>query len=93
MADPLTYGRLTSRAADLAGSAANQPLPVPLTPQRAAVEAAGITLLVTVAARHAHFLARPFGQDSPPGQLAAHLSLAATAAARALPDVQPVARR
>ncbi|WP_322768937.1 hypothetical protein, partial [Frankia sp. Cr1] len=45
---------------------------------------------VTVAARHARFLARPFDDDSPPGRLAHELNVAATAAQQTLPDPSPV---
>jgi hypothetical protein len=89
MAKPLTYGQLTDQARRLAAAAAAQPLPVALPPDRAALDATALTMLVTVAARHAHFLARPFHGNHPAGQLARHLTLAATAASQALPDAQP----
>ncbi|WP_322778573.1 hypothetical protein [Frankia sp. Cas4] len=90
MPDPLTYGQLATTAARLTATAATQPVTVSLPADRANADAAGITLLVTVAARHARFLARPFDDDSPPGRLARELSLATTAAQQTLPDPPPV---
>ncbi len=90
MPDPLTYGQLATTTARLTATAATQPVTVSLPADRADADAAGITLLVTVAARHARFLARPFDDDSPPGRLARHLNVAATAAQQTLPDPPPV---
>jgi hypothetical protein len=90
VAEPLTYGRHADRAARLAAAAAVQPLPASLPPDRAAIEASAITSLVAVAARHAHFLTRRLDDDQPAARFARYLTVATTAARRALPDVQPV---